>query len=141
MIRQRFTLPDFEWTVYAYYVVTRPNADEILDMLDHIGCAGEDMERAVGNLMSGKCDTGLTYSNSSTRETVMVIAKTTTPLEFQQSYQHETGHLKAHIAQTLGINPYGEEIQYLGDEIVERTWDIAKQFLCECCLKKLRQKH
>lgn len=139
MIRQRFTLPDFEWTVYVYYVVTRPDADEILYMLDHIGCAGEDMERAVGNLMSGKCNTGLTYSNSSTRETVMVIAKTTTPMEFVQSWTHEIGHIADHIAQKYDINPHGEDIRYLQDEIIAETYPIAKQFLCECSLKKLRQ--
>lgn len=141
MIRQRFTLPGYGWRCRAYYVVTRPDAGEIIESLAGIGCTGEDMARAVENLMSGKCDTGLTYSNSVMRETVMVFAKTSSPEEFQKSYQHEAGHLKNHIAQAFGISPHGEEIQYIGDEIVGQTWDIAKQFLCECRLKKLRKQH
>ena len=76
MIRQRFTLPKYHWRVYSYYVVTNPNADEILDALVHIGCDVEDLQRAYNNLTSGKLDTGLTYSNSDTQETVMVFAKT-----------------------------------------------------------------
>lgn len=130
MIRQRFTLPKYHWRVYSYYVVTNPNADEILDALVHIGCGGEDLQRAYNNLTSGKIDTGLTYSNSDTQETVMVFAKTSNAKEFMQSYKHETGHLQSHIAQTFGLNPHGEEIQYIGDDIVEETWEVAKDLLC-----------
>lgn len=135
MIRQRFTLPKYDWRVYAYYVVTKPNADEILDALVGIGCHGEHLEGAYHNLTSGKLDTGLTYSNSDTRETVMVFAKTSSAKEFMQSYKHETGHLQSHIAQTFGLNPHGEEIQYIGDDIVEETWDVAKNLLCDHCRK------
>lgn len=133
MIRQHFTLPQYSWNVYAYYVVTKPNTEEILDSLVDIGCFGEDLQRAYNNLMSGKLDTGLTYSNRDTRETVMVIARTSSAKEFQKSYKHETGHLQDHIAQTFGINPHGEELQYIGDDIVEATWNIAKDLLCDHC--------
>lgn len=135
MIRQRFTLPKYDWRVYAYYVVTRPDAEEIIDALVNIGCSGVDLQRAYNNLTSGKLDTGLTYSNRDTRETVMVFAKTSNAKEFQQSYKHETGHLQDHIAQTFGINPHGEELQYIGDDIVEETWSIAKDLLCDHCNK------
>lgn len=135
MIRNHFSLPKYGWNVYAYYVVTEPNSEEILDSLVHIGCNGEDLQRAYENLTSGKLDTGLTYSNSDTRETVMVIAKTSSAKEFQKSYKHETGHLQSHISQTFGINPHGEELQYIGDDIVEATWDIAKNLLCDNCRK------
>ena len=138
MIRQRFDLPRYGWRCYAYYVVTHPNADEILDMLEQIGCDGDTLERAYHNLTSGKCDTGLTYSNSRSRETVMVFAKTSNAKQFQQSYQHEIGHIKDHITQNFGISPHGEEIQYIGDEIVDATWDIAKDLLCDCCKRKIR---
>ncbi len=133
MIRQRFRLPKYDWVVYAYYVVTKPHAEEILENLATIGCPNKDLRRAGRNLYSGKLDTGLTYSNKDTRETVMVFAKTSCAREFQQSYQHETGHLKDHITQAFGVSPHGEEIQYIGDEIVEATWDIAHELLCDCC--------
>lgn len=137
MIRQHFTLPKYSWRVYAYYVVTEPDADEILDALAHIGCNGEDLHRAYNNLTSGNLDTGLTYSNRDTRETVMIIARTSSAKEFQKSYKHETGHLQDHIAQTFGINPHGEELQYIGDDIVEETWETAKDLLCDHCRRHL----
>ena len=135
MIRQIFSIPKYGWRVYTYYVVTKPNADEILEALTNIGCHGKYLEGACQNLMSGKLDTGLTYSNSDTRETVMVFAKTSSAKEFQQSYKHETGHLQTHIAQSFGIDPYGEELQYIGDDIIDATWEIAKDLLCEHCRK------
>lgn len=94
---------------------------------------GGDLQRAYSNLTSGRLDTGLTYSNRDTRETVMVFAKTSCAKEFQQSYKHETGHLQDHIAQTFGIDPHGEELQYIGDDIVEETWEIAGDLLCDRC--------
>lgn len=133
MIRQKFKLPHHHWTVYAYYVVTKPNADEILDALAHIGCTGEDLARAHDNLMSGKCDTGLTYSNSTTRETVVVIAKTSSALEFAQSWTHELGHAACHIAQSYGIDLGGEEVRYINDALVDATWKTAKELLCDHC--------
>ncbi len=136
MIRQRFRLPNSDWIVYAFYVVTRPYAEEILDNLIAIGCHGKTLQKAHDNLYSGKLDTGLTYSNQTTRETVMVFAKTSCAREFQQSYQHEIGHLKDHIARALGASPHGEAIQYIGDDIVEATWHIARNLLCDCCRNK-----
>ena len=67
MIRQKFHLKSYGWTSHVYYVVTRPNAEEILGALAGIGCGGEDLARAHDNLMSGRLDTGLTYSNGLTR--------------------------------------------------------------------------
>ena len=133
MIRQRFELPKYGWTVYAYYVVTKPNAEEILENLVGIGCAGENLHNAYVNLTTGALNSGLTYSNSGRRETVMVFADTSCAKQFQQSYQHEIGHLKDHITQAFGISPHGEELQYIGDDIVDATWEIAKDLLCEHC--------
>ena len=43
----------------------------------------------------------------------MVISLTSTPEEFQNSWDHEKGHLCRHISKAFGIDPYGEEAQYL----------------------------
>lgn len=136
MIRQKFKLPRYDWIVFAYYVVTKPHSEEILENLAKIGCPNKYLRRASRNLYLGKLNSGLTYSNKDARETVMVFAKTSCAREFQQSYQHEIGHLKDHITQAFGISPHGEEIQYVGDDIVEATWGIAHELLCDCCRKQ-----
>ena len=42
---------------------------------------------------------GLTYSNMRRRVSIVVIGLTETPDEFQNTYDHEKGHLAMHIAE------------------------------------------
>lgn len=136
MIRQTFYMDRYDWTVYAYYAVDDYYTDEIVELLYDVGCRGSDLVSAEKNLSSGNLDTGLTYSNFDTHETVMVIAMTSSALEFAKSWRHEMGHLGDHISQTYGFDPHGEEIQYIGDGIVGKMWKVAKKFLCESCRSK-----
>lgn len=133
MIRQRFYHRTTDWRCYVYYVVTEPDADEIMTRLSDIGCKDDDLAKAHRNLTSGKLDTGLTYSSSDTHESVVVIAKTSCALEFAQSLSHELAHLANHIAQTYGIPLGGEEVRYIADGLLEMTWPISKELICDCC--------
>ena len=38
---------------------------------------------------------------------------------------------------SYGVDPYGEEEQYLRGYIGQKMFLVAKKFLCECCRKKL----
>ena len=136
MIRQKIYIDKYDWTAYVYYAVDQYYTDEITDLLCEIGCHGDNLLDAAQNLSESKLDSGLTYSNFAMRETVMVIALTSSAKEFAKSWRHEMGHMACHIAQAYGVDPYGEELQYIGDAIVEEMWKVAKNFLCECCRKK-----
>lgn len=133
MIRQRFKLRKYDWTVTCFYAVTRYWVNDIMDALEHIDCKGEVLHDAFEQLVCGDLDSGLTYSDIKNGETVMVIALTSSTEEFMKSWTHEMGHLKDHIATAYGISPHGEEIQYLGDDIITEMWDIAHQFVCCKC--------
>ena len=137
MIVQDFYIERYDWHVRVFYAVTIYWVWPIIKELRRIGCVGEKLETAYSNLSSGNLNTGLTYSNFERRETVMVIAKTSSPEQFQNSFDHEKGHLCRHISQTFGIDPYGEEEQYLQGYIGQKMFPVAKRFLCECCRKKL----
>lgn len=141
MIRHRFTLTKYDWNCMAYYAVDTYYTDEILDKMHSIGCDGNMLRTAYKNISSGNLDTGVTYSNFGSRETVMVVAITSSSKEFAKSWRHECGHMATHICQALGIDPYGEEIQYIGDDIVEKTWEYAKPLLCvcKCCKDNVKQ--
>ena len=137
MIRQRFDIIGrYYWTVYCYYVVHAYDIDEIITQLEKVGCRGKHLRTAYENISSGRLDTGLAYTNHDNRKTVIVIAKTSSALEFAQSWTHEVGHLADHIAQYYEISPHGEEIRYLQDSIIVKMWPIAKDLLCECCRNK-----
>ena len=132
MIRQDIYLRRYRWHVVVYYAVTRMYCDEIMDDLRSIGCRGKNLRVAYNNLSEGKVDTGLTYSNYDRRETVMVIASTSTPAQFLNSYDHERKHLEAHIADAYGLDPWGEEVAYLCGEIGQLLYPISQRFMCEC---------
>lgn len=135
MIRQQIHIKTdkVDWKARIYYVVTELHADEIMEQLKGLKISGDKMQEAEANLYQGKIDTGLTYSNGNEHKTVMVIAKTSSAMEFSCSQQHEVGHLKSHIAEAYDMPQKGEEIQYLGDEIYRKMWPIAKTLLCDCC--------
>lgn len=132
MIRQDISLPRYRWRVRVYYAVTRMYCDEIMEDLYDIGCRGENLQTAYENLSEGRVNTGLTFSNYDLRATVMVIARTSTPAQFLNSYDHERKHLEAHIADAYGLDPYGEEIAYLCGKIGQLLYPVAKEFMCEC---------
>ncbi len=137
MIVQDIYLPIYDWHCRVFYSVTTYWVEDILRDLKRIGCSGAKYKKARRNLDAGELDTGLTYSNSGIGESVMVIAKTSSPDEFAHSYDHEKGHLAMHIAQAFDIDPYGEEFQYLSGDISKKMFPIARKFMCECCRKKL----
>lgn len=132
MIRQRLYHKDTDWRCYIYYIVTEPDAEEIMERLHEIGCDSDSLKRAYSSLTSGKCDTGLTYTNQTRHESVVVIAKTSTALEFLLSLEHEFGHLACHIAQYYGLNLGGEDVRYICDALIEKTWPISRELLCDC---------
>lgn len=139
MLRQRFKIHKFDWNVTVFYAVTGYWVNDIMNALERIGCEGEILHEAYEQLVCGDVDSGLTYSNKEHGETVMVIAKASSAEEFMKSWTHEMGHLKDHIASAFGISPHGEEIQYLGDDIITEMWDMAHKFMCCECKPKVRR--
>lgn len=137
MKRQNITLSN-GWRVRVFYSVTSYHLYEIMDSLRNAGCDKESMAKAFRNISSGKLDTGLTYSNPRTKESVMVIGYASSADEYANSIFHETQHLVKHITKTLGIDPYGEEICYLAGEVGAAINHFAHDLLCDNCLSKLR---
>ena len=138
MIRQEFYIEEYDWHVRIYYAVTTYWASRILSDMERIGCRSSVLAKAWRNLRSGDLNTGLTYSNFQTGETVMVISLTSTPSEFLNSWEHEKKHLARHIEQVFGIDPYSEEAAYLEGAIAQRMFPVAKRFICEHCREGMR---
>jgi hypothetical protein len=135
MIRQKIYLPKYDWTVYCYYAVSEYYVDDIMTQLWEIGCDGEYARRAYENLSVSELDTGLTYSNSACRETVMVVGMASSAEEFFNSLLHELRHVEAHIASACHLNPNGEEVAYLCGELGRSIYPKVKHLLCDCCRK------
>lgn len=135
MIRQDVYLERWDWYVIVYYAVDTYYMDEILEELEMIGCTYAD--EIEEDLTQHPYNNGLTYSNMRRRVSLIVIGLTETPDEFQNTYDHEKGHLAMHIAEEDRMDVFGEEFQYLVGEIGKQTFPIAKRFMCEHCRKDL----
>lgn len=135
---QQFILSDWDWHVKVFYVVDLIPIDYIIDQLKDLGCSESDIESAVDVLGSGDENRGITFSNSSNRESIIVIGETSCPAEFAHSFDHEKLHLAMHIARINNIDPFSEELAYLVGDIGFKTFPIAKFFLCEHCREELK---
>ena len=91
MIVQEFYIPDYDWEVRVYYAVDCYYTDRIIADLQRVGCRGLDLVNAYKNMRACNLNTGITYSNIRNRETVMVFALTSSPEEFQNSFDMKRG--------------------------------------------------
>lgn len=137
MIVQNIYLEDWDWHATVYYAVDAYYTDEILEELKYTGCSKGELKRAKKLLKSNSPNTGLTFSNYKDRCSVVVVGLTSTPEEFQNTFDHEKGHLAMHISKALGIDVFGEEFQYLTGEIGLKMFKVARRFLCEHCRQTL----
>lgn len=133
MTVQRVSLPDWRWTVVFCYDATVFDTEDVLDLMDGAGISSEKMEAAERILSGIRPDSGLTASSFRSRSSVCVIGRATSVFEFQNTYDHEKGHVTMHIAEALGIDPFGEELQYLAGEIGRKTYPVARMYLCSNC--------
>lgn len=120
-----------------YYAVTSYHVDEILDQLENTDCREEELVEIEDLLLHNQYNIGFTYSNFRNKCSVIVIGLTSSPDEFQNTFDHEKGHLAMHICSAYEIDPFGEEYQYLTGEIGQKMFKIARRFLCEHCRNSL----
>ena len=137
LLGQEFKLKDWNWKVRVFYVVDLIPIDFIINELEGIGCTKDDINDAINVLDTEEDNKGITFSNSFTRESIIVIGETSCPAQFSHSFDHEKLHLAMHIAKEDNIDPFSEELAYLVGEIGFQTFPVAKQFLCEHCRKEI----
>ena len=140
MIVQNIHLPKYKWSVTVYYAVNEYYSEEILKELEEYNPTKFEYNQIRGLMENYEYNTGFTFTNYDKKKSLVVIGLTSSPSEFQDTFDHEKGHLAMHIAQYYNINPYGEEYQYLTGEIGKRLFPIAKNFLCKHCKQELMEK-
>ena len=130
MIRQSFHLDRFDWTITIFYAVHGYYVEDIMDELKRIGIRGKKLAKAEGNLTAGEVNSGLTYVNNG--EAVCVIGIASSAAQYMDSIVHEVMHLCKFIGRAEGLDPYGEEVCYIGGEIARKMWPKSKLLTSEC---------
>lgn len=136
MIRQNFTIRQPYWKVYVYYNVTLEDAEEIVDKLVDLKLPKSYITGAYTTLESNKVNQGITQSNISLRESVIIFTKTTNASQFVNSFVHEIGHLATHIAIAYNIDLKGEDVQYIAGDIAQEMFKQCHTLMCDCCRKE-----
>lgn len=138
MIVQTVYLPWYDWHIKVYYAVNAYYTDEILEELADFNPAVSEYSNVKELMEDYKYNTGFTFTDYKKKKSLVVIGLTTSPEEFQNTFDHEKGHLAIHIAKYYDVDPYGEEFQYLAGEIGKRLFPIAKKFMCKHCNEGLK---
>lgn len=141
MIRKEIYVRKYDWRIHAFFAVTEYWVEPIMDLLWEIECDAETAMRAYQNLTSGDLNTGLCYSNYARRESVLVVAKTSSADEFFNSFLHEMCHLQSHVCDVLFLPPTGEDIAYFTGEVSMKLFPSIKHLMCDCCRKKHEQNY
>lgn len=141
MITQEIYIPKYRWTIHAYYAVTTYYVDEIMEHLWRIGIDGQSAKKAYENLRENSLDSGLCYSNYANRETIIVVAKTSSAEEFLNSMVHEASHACTHIATAMYVNLKGEDFAYMVGDLCMEMYPKVKGLICDCCRNKQKHKH
>lgn len=140
MIVQDFTIDKYGWYVKVYYVMSFYSFREIENDLYSLGYDDEKVEETINELKEYKENEGYIFTNIHADRSLIIIGPTTSAEDFQDTFDHEKGHLAMHIAIAKDIDPFSEEFQYLNGIIGKQMFKAGKMFLCEHCRTKLLER-
>ena len=117
---------EYDWKVTVLYETTCNNIDYIIETLRDIECPNYYINRALDNLEECKLNSGLTYSNSKLKSSVIIITKTSSFAQLINTISHEYFHLICHISQILNIKDE-EELANLNGNLNMRSYKIVEK--------------
>ena len=117
---------EYDWKITVLYETTCNNIDYIIETLEDIQCPKYYINRALDNLEECKLNSGLTYSNSKLKSSVIIITKTSSFAQLINTISHEYFHLICHISQILNIKDE-EELANLNGNLNMRSYKIVEK--------------
>ena len=123
MISDIFSI--YDWDVTVLYETTCDDIDFIIKTLKGINCPKMFINRALDNLEECKLNSGLTYSNSILKSSVIIVNKTSSLQQLVNTISHEYYHLVRHISEVLDIKDE-EKLATLNGNLNMRSYKIIK---------------
>lgn len=131
MIAQYIQLGRRGWNVLVYYNVGEEDFVEVADSLKQLGCSEKNIKRSL-KVMRNK-NTGLTFSNSEYKMSIICISRSTNTSEFVNTAIHEAKHVQSHVCSYYNIKEDSEEAAYLIGYLVQRMYKmfakLVKQYV------------
>ena len=121
MIHYEIYFDKYDWSIEVFIVLSHPQIDRILRSVKSAGCSEKVLDLAENNLHE-EFNSGFTYSNTEFRKSIMVVNKSSSMVEFINTYNHEKNHVEMHICEELGIDPYSEEAAYLSGDMAQQLF-------------------
>lgn len=142
MIIRDLYIEKYRWHVHCYFAVDKYYTEEILSVLDSLGCSSAVYDRVAKKMERNEKNAGFTYSNKIAHETLMVVGRAKSNAEYINSITHELRHLCDDIASVVGISDNGEDVAYLTGDIASQMADVIEVLVCNClnCLEKRYKK-
>lgn len=127
MIRSRFHIivNGKPWYITIFLPITRYHVSEIMCALYSIGINKENYNTALGNLISGRVNNGITYSSNEHRETISVWARCENKIEYFGLLVHELHHLSVQIASMNDLDLEGEEVCYINEDVAKYLYKLC----------------
>lgn len=122
-----------DWTILFLFSFDRYDMERIYDALFWADAPDSIIHQVSENVRAGYLNEGFTYSNPPIRRTVYGIGMASSGPQVLDSIVHEIIHIIQHVGQEDGIDPYGEEVAYLGGNISREISDIVCQLSCPHC--------
>lgn len=128
MIRQYIELGQDGWFVYVYYNVGPSDKEEITDFLLKLNCPTKMIKKSI-NTITRHRNTGLTFTNSDYKTSLVCISQTTSWGQFVNTIVHEAKHVQSHICEYYDIDESGEQAAYLIGHIVQRMYKLLQRLI------------
>lgn len=134
MIVQVEHITHLDWTVYILHKVSCKDNNAIINYLQYIDCPSYLINEALTNLKTCNLNSGLTYSNVSKRESIVVISNTTSIGEYVNTITHELHHLTSQIRNYNHLSE--EQAALICGNINMKVYRFIKKFIKKICIVK-----
>lgn len=127
MLRQYIEIGKYNWNIYVYYNVGEEDYYELANVLFELDCPKRCVVKSL-RIVTNQQNTGMTFTNTDMRTSVVFISKATSGEQFANTVVHEAKHVQSHICEDCGIDETGEPAAYLIGYIVQRMYRILKAY-------------
>lgn len=125
-----------DWEAEVFFCITKYDEAVLEEALRFADAPISAIVRMRQIARDDEYNTGFTCAGARTKRCVVVIGKTSSPMQLINTFSHEMYHLISYIARAEGTNPYGEEAAYLMGDVASKFTDIIGRFICPKCSHK-----